>query len=87
MDIIELARASGLQIILDGRIGREEYRSVCGSVDALLRFADAINSSVRMSAPTPGVGTERTIVSLRQAAAARLLQPFNSSVLASATAA
>lgn len=30
MDVIELARASGLQVILDGRIGREEYRSVCG---------------------------------------------------------
>lgn len=53
MDIIELARASGLQVILDGRIGREEYQSVCGSVDALRRFADAINSSIRMSVPTP----------------------------------
>lgn len=53
MDVIELARVSGLQVVLDGRIGREEYQSVCGSVDALRRFADAISSSIKM--PTPAV--------------------------------
>src|SRR6516164_8427450 len=42
MDIIDMARASGLAVILDGRIGREEYQSVCGSVSALQRFAEAI---------------------------------------------
>jgi hypothetical protein len=31
-----------LAVILDGRIGREEYQSVCGSVSALQRFAEAI---------------------------------------------
>ncbi|MFP3566400.1 hypothetical protein [Paraburkholderia sp. SIMBA_030] len=50
MDVVELARASGLQAVLDGRIGREEYQSVCGSVDALRRFADAINLSIETSA-------------------------------------
>jgi hypothetical protein len=55
MDVIELARASGLQVILDGRIGREEYQSVCGSVDSLRRFADAISLSIEVpaSAVTP----------------------------------
>ncbi|VVD33744.1 hypothetical protein [Paraburkholderia dioscoreae] len=50
MDVIELARASGLQVILDGRIGREEYQSVCGSVDSLRRFADAISLSIEAPA-------------------------------------
>jgi hypothetical protein len=45
MDIIDMARASGLTVILDGRIGREEYRSVCGSVSALQRFAESLRLS------------------------------------------
>lgn len=43
MDIIDVARASGLTVILDGRIGREEYQSVCGSVSALQRFAESLS--------------------------------------------
>ncbi|WP_321962795.1 hypothetical protein [Paraburkholderia sp. J7] len=43
MDIIDMARASGLTVILDGRIGREEYQSVCGSVSALQRFAESLH--------------------------------------------
>ena len=46
MDILKIAMDSGLQVILDGRIGREEYRSVVGSVQALQRFADALRMSV-----------------------------------------
>ncbi|WP_228875655.1 hypothetical protein [Paraburkholderia saeva] len=42
MDIVDMARASGLAVILDGRIGREEYQSVCGSISALQRFAEAV---------------------------------------------
>jgi hypothetical protein len=42
MDIIGMARASGMAVILDGRIGREEYQSVCGSLSALQRFAEAV---------------------------------------------
>ncbi|MFM0291857.1 hypothetical protein P0D71_33660 [Paraburkholderia sp. RL17-383-BIF-A] len=42
MDIIDMARQSGMAVILDGRIGREEYHSVCGSLSALQKFADAI---------------------------------------------
>jgi hypothetical protein len=45
MDIIGLARASGMAVLLDGRIGREEYRSVCGSLSALQRFAAAIRQT------------------------------------------
>ncbi|TDN62599.1 hypothetical protein [Paraburkholderia sp. BL10I2N1] len=42
MNVIELARESGMAVILDGRIGREEYQSVCCSLSALQRFADAL---------------------------------------------
>lgn len=46
MDIITLARTSGLQILLDARIGRETYHSVSGSLSSLQRFADAIRAAV-----------------------------------------
>ncbi|MEM5340404.1 hypothetical protein [Paraburkholderia azotifigens] len=42
MNLLEIARESGMAVILDGRIGREEYQSVCGSLAALERFADAL---------------------------------------------
>jgi hypothetical protein len=45
MDIVEMARASGMAVLLDGRIGREEYQSVCGSLWALQRFADAVRQA------------------------------------------
>ncbi|HZZ03272.1 hypothetical protein [Paraburkholderia sp.] len=47
MDIIGMARASGMAVILDGRIGREEYQSVCGSLSALQRFAEAVQGAVQ----------------------------------------
>ncbi|MBP0588334.1 hypothetical protein J8I87_01070 [Paraburkholderia sp. LEh10] len=54
MNIIDMARASGLTVILDGRIGREEYQSVCGSMSALQRFAEALSqSAVNQSDGTP----------------------------------
>jgi hypothetical protein len=46
MDILKIAEHSGMQVILNGRIGREEYRSVHGSIQALQRFADALLASV-----------------------------------------
>jgi hypothetical protein len=46
MDIVKLARSSGLQILLDARIGRETYHSVSGSLSSLQRFADAICAAV-----------------------------------------
>lgn len=42
MDVLRMARESGLAVILDGRIGRQEYSSVSGSTDALKRFAEAV---------------------------------------------
>lgn len=42
MNIVDIARASGLIVILDGKIGLEEYQSICGSLSALERFAEAV---------------------------------------------
>ena len=42
VDIVKIARAAGLQILLDARIGRETYHSVSGSLSSLQRFADAV---------------------------------------------
>jgi hypothetical protein len=42
MDIVKLATDSGLLVVLDGMIGKTEYRSVQGSLAALERFADAV---------------------------------------------
>jgi hypothetical protein len=53
MDIIDMARASGMTVILDGRIGREEYQSVCGSLSALQRFADAVRYCIGESERQP----------------------------------
>ncbi|MGF6641648.1 MULTISPECIES: hypothetical protein [Paraburkholderia] len=46
MDMETMARESGMLIVLDGRIGREEYKSVYGSLEALRRFADSVRESV-----------------------------------------
>ncbi|TAM50185.1 MAG: hypothetical protein EPN57_20400 [Paraburkholderia sp.] len=40
-DIALLAHDAGLTVLLNGKIGREEYRSVSGSFAALQRFAEA----------------------------------------------
>ncbi|WP_233804382.1 hypothetical protein [Paraburkholderia sp. HP33-1] len=53
MDIIDMARASGMTVILDGKIGREEYQSVCGSLSALQRFAEAVRHSNASSKGNP----------------------------------
>ncbi|WP_175825103.1 hypothetical protein [Burkholderia sp. Bp9031] len=37
-----MAQEAGLAVLLEGRIGQQEYSSVSGSKDALLRFAQAI---------------------------------------------
>lgn len=42
MDIVDMARACGMTVLLDGRIGREEYQSISGSISALQRFAEAV---------------------------------------------
>lgn len=40
-EILNKARAAGLTVLLNGRIGREEYNSESGSVVALQRFLDS----------------------------------------------
>jgi hypothetical protein len=45
MDMLKIARESGLAIVLDAKIGREEYTSVSGSTSALLRFGEAVRSA------------------------------------------
>lgn len=46
MDLIELARESGMAVLLDAKIGQEQYVSVSGSLAALARFADAVRSEL-----------------------------------------
>jgi hypothetical protein len=46
MDILELARKSGMTVVLDAKIGRQEYRTVHGSVVALERFAELVADSL-----------------------------------------
>ena len=45
--LIELARKSGMTVTLDARIGRQEYRTVHGSVAALERFSELVAASLR----------------------------------------
>lgn len=42
MDVLEIARDAGLAVLLEARVGQQTYSSVSGSVEALLRFAEAI---------------------------------------------
>ena len=45
MNIVGIARASAFAVTLDGRIGHEECQSVCGSVSASQRFAEALHQN------------------------------------------
>lgn len=38
-DTFELAREAGLTVLLDGKIGREDYHSISGSLSSLVKFA------------------------------------------------
>ncbi|MCO4878285.1 hypothetical protein VOI32_03355 [Paraburkholderia caribensis] len=51
MDILKIAENSGLLVTLDGKIGRQEYQSVYGSITALSRFANAILEYANIKAP------------------------------------
>jgi hypothetical protein len=44
MDVLNLARQSGMTVVLDARIGQQEYHSVHSSVAALERFAALIEA-------------------------------------------
>ena len=45
MNIVELAGDAGMLVVLDGRIGGTEYRSVHGTMDAFQRFVHALESA------------------------------------------
>jgi hypothetical protein len=51
IDLIELARESGMAVLLDAKIGREQYVSVSGSLAALARFAEAVRSEPEAEGP------------------------------------
>ncbi len=59
MDLIELARESGMTVLLDAKIGREEYVSVSGSLAALERFADAVRKEPVLNESRDGESTNR----------------------------
>ncbi|WP_144141105.1 hypothetical protein [Paraburkholderia sp. BCC1884] len=42
MDILDVARKAGMVVVLEGKIGREEYQSVHGSLAAFQRFVDSV---------------------------------------------
>jgi hypothetical protein len=44
MDIIDVARQAGMTVVLEARIGRQEYHSVHGSLAALLDFAERVRA-------------------------------------------
>lgn len=48
--ILELARDAGLLVTLDAQIGREKYQSIAGSLNAFLRFVDAVRAHPTESA-------------------------------------
>jgi hypothetical protein len=45
MDTLEKARAAGFVVLLDGRIGRETYHTITGSLSALERFEALCSAS------------------------------------------
>ncbi|MFB9127840.1 hypothetical protein E2553_33385 [Paraburkholderia dipogonis] len=42
MDLLEIARQSGMTVVLDARIGQIEYQSVYGSVNSLKKLIETI---------------------------------------------
>jgi hypothetical protein len=45
MDILDVARQAGMTVVLEARIGRQEYHSVHGSLAALRSFAEQVRAS------------------------------------------
>ena len=55
MNIFELAREAGMLVVLDGRIGGTEYRSVHGTMDAFQRFVHALESALANGGNSDGL--------------------------------
>jgi hypothetical protein len=54
MNILKLAGDAGMLIVLDGKIGRTEYRSIHGTLDAFQRFVRALESALANSDESGG---------------------------------
>ncbi|SDH17550.1 hypothetical protein SAMN04487926_102410 [Paraburkholderia steynii] len=50
VDLIEMAKKSGMQVLLDAQIGSQMYHSVCGPLSALQRFADEVGKALAAEA-------------------------------------
>jgi hypothetical protein len=50
VDLIEMAKKSGMQVLLDAQIGSQAYHSVCGPLASLQRFADEVKKALAAEA-------------------------------------
>ena len=58
MDLIEMAKKSGMQVLLDAQIGSQAYHSVCGPLASLQRFADEVRKAMAAEAAAQNAITE-----------------------------
>lgn len=54
MNILKLAGDAGMLVVLDGRIGCTEYRSIHGTLDAFQRFVQALESALASADASDG---------------------------------
>ncbi|CAG9241221.1 hypothetical protein [Paraburkholderia caribensis] len=52
MDLIEMAKKSGMQVLLDAQIGSQMYHSVCGPLSSLQRFAEEVGKALAAESAT-----------------------------------
>jgi hypothetical protein len=50
-NLLKIAQDCGFAVVLEGRIGTQEYSSVSGPVQALEKFAEAIRDTVLQEQP------------------------------------
>jgi hypothetical protein len=46
MDVLKIAREAGLAVLLDGKIGQQDYNSISGTKDSLQAFVEAIRNAM-----------------------------------------
>ena len=61
MNILKLAGDAGMLVVLDGRIGCTEYRSVHGTLDAFQRFVQALESALANANASDGPQSRREL--------------------------
>ena len=50
-DILKIAQDCGFSVVLEGRIGTQEYNSVSGPLQALEKFAEVIRDTALQEQP------------------------------------